>query len=51
VVLSGLVHLLVVFYEEPRLRKEFGETYEEYTMVTQRWIPRIPRRPERNTRE
>ena len=39
VVLSGVVHVLVVLYEEPTLKKGFGETYEEYCRVTHRWVP------------
>lgn len=42
--LSGipLAHLQVVFIEEPRLRKRFGPTYEEYLHRVPRWIPRRP---------
>jgi protein-S-isoprenylcysteine O-methyltransferase Ste14 len=34
-----VVHLLVVFYEEPTLRKSFGASYEEYCRTTRRWLP------------
>ena len=34
------VHLFVVFYEEPTLRKKFGEGYEEYCRNVNRWSPR-----------
>jgi protein-S-isoprenylcysteine O-methyltransferase Ste14 len=34
-----VVHLLVVFYEEPTLRKSFGASYEEYCQNTRRWLP------------
>ena len=34
-----LVHLLVVFYEEPSLRSRFGAEYEEYCRSVSRWIP------------
>ena len=34
-------HLFVVFYEEPRLKKNFGRIYEEYFNDVPRWIPRI----------
>jgi len=36
-----VVHLFVVFYEEPALRKKFGVEYEEYCRNVDRWWPRI----------
>jgi protein-S-isoprenylcysteine O-methyltransferase Ste14 len=33
-------HLLVVTYEEPRLRRTFGEDYERYLASVGRWWPR-----------
>ena len=33
------VHLFVVFYEEPALRKKFGAEYEEYCGHVNRWWP------------
>ncbi len=35
------VQLFVVFYEEPTLRRQFGESYEEYCRSVPRWIPRF----------
>ena len=35
------VHLFVVFYEEPVLRKKFGPAYEEYCRNVCRWRPRL----------
>jgi protein-S-isoprenylcysteine O-methyltransferase Ste14 len=35
------VHLFVVFYEEPVLRKKFGPAYEEYCRNVRRWWPRL----------
>ncbi len=35
-----LSHLLVVFYEEPALRRSFGEEYENYCRQVRRWLPR-----------
>jgi protein-S-isoprenylcysteine O-methyltransferase Ste14 len=35
-------HLLVVAYEEPRLRSQFGERYETYRRGVARWVPRLP---------
>jgi protein-S-isoprenylcysteine O-methyltransferase Ste14 len=43
-VLFPVVHLMVVFYEEPTLRKLFGATYEEYCRTTERWVPTLTRR-------
>lgn len=34
------VHLFVVFYEEPTLRKKFGAEYEDYSRNVRRWWPR-----------
>jgi protein-S-isoprenylcysteine O-methyltransferase Ste14 len=34
-------HLFVIFYEEPTLRRQFGESYEQYRRSVPRWIPRI----------
>src|SRR2546426_3898551 len=38
-----VVHLFVVFVEEPSLRSQFGESYETYLRTVPRWIPRSPR--------
>jgi protein-S-isoprenylcysteine O-methyltransferase Ste14 len=39
-------NLFVLFYEEPHLRKIFGEQYEDYCRNVRRWIPRLtPYRP------
>ncbi len=35
------MRLFVVFYEEPVLRKKFGEDYEEYSRNVRRWRPRL----------
>lgn len=36
-------HLFVMIYEEPTLRKQFGESYERYRTAVPRWIPKITR--------
>jgi protein-S-isoprenylcysteine O-methyltransferase Ste14 len=36
------VHLFIVLYEEPALKKKFGASYEEYLKNVPRWIPRFP---------
>ena len=35
------VNLFILFYEEPHLRKVFGEQYLDYCRRVPRWIPRI----------
>jgi protein-S-isoprenylcysteine O-methyltransferase Ste14 len=34
-------HLFIVLYEEPHLRRVFGEQYEDYCRNVRRWIPRL----------
>ena len=38
-----VVHLFVVFVEEPSLRSQFGASYETYLSTVRRWLPRPPR--------
>jgi protein-S-isoprenylcysteine O-methyltransferase Ste14 len=40
--LAAAFHLLIVGYEEPRLRARFGEQYEAYQGAVSRWIPHRP---------
>jgi protein-S-isoprenylcysteine O-methyltransferase Ste14 len=35
------VHLFVVFYEEPTLRRKFDGAYDEYRRYVRRWWPRL----------
>jgi protein-S-isoprenylcysteine O-methyltransferase Ste14 len=35
--------LFVVYYEEPQLRRTFGESYQQYRTRVGRWLPRIGR--------
>lgn len=35
------LNLIVVFIEEPSLRRRFGEPYDEYRKSVPRWIPRL----------
>jgi protein-S-isoprenylcysteine O-methyltransferase Ste14 len=37
-----IAHVFVILYEEPTLRRQFGESYEEYRRRVPRWIPKIP---------
>jgi len=36
-----IAHFFVLFYEEPTLRKQFGEEYDRYRASVPRWIPRF----------
>jgi protein-S-isoprenylcysteine O-methyltransferase Ste14 len=36
-------HLFVLAYEEPTLRRQFGDSYVEYCAHTRRWLPHFPR--------
>jgi protein-S-isoprenylcysteine O-methyltransferase Ste14 len=36
-----VAHLFVVFYEEPTLHRQFGQSYEEYRRSVPRWIPKL----------
>ncbi len=38
----AVVHLVVVLYEEPSLRRRFGEAYERYCRSVYRWLPTRP---------
>lgn len=38
-------HAFVLLYEEPRLRRTFGEDYESYCKRVPRWLPVWRRRP------
>jgi protein-S-isoprenylcysteine O-methyltransferase Ste14 len=35
-------HLRVVLYEEPTLRRTFGDSFERYAREVPRWLPRPP---------
>lgn len=41
-ILVLLVHCLVVFYEEPALKRKFGGAYDNYLAAVGRWLPRLP---------
>jgi protein-S-isoprenylcysteine O-methyltransferase Ste14 len=36
-----IAHLFVVLYEEPTLRRQYGESYEEYVRTVPRWVPKL----------
>ncbi|HTV57768.1 MAG TPA: isoprenylcysteine carboxylmethyltransferase family protein [Verrucomicrobiae bacterium] len=35
------MHMFVVLYEEPKLRRTFGEEYEAFCVQVPRWVPRL----------
>jgi len=37
-----VVHAFVLLYEEPHLRRKFGEAYASYCKKVDRWLPRKP---------
>jgi protein-S-isoprenylcysteine O-methyltransferase Ste14 len=38
-VLFVIVHSFIIWYEEPTLRRTFGNDYEEYCSRVKRWLP------------
>jgi protein-S-isoprenylcysteine O-methyltransferase Ste14 len=42
--MAVVFHLFVVGYEEPALRRRFGESYVDYRASVPRWLPVIGRR-------
>lgn len=36
---AAFFHLFVVLYEEPALRRQFGDSYERYRSQVHRWLP------------
>jgi protein-S-isoprenylcysteine O-methyltransferase Ste14 len=37
------LHVFLVAFEEPQLKRRFGDSYVRYLAATPRWIPRLPR--------
>ena len=35
----GFVHLNILLYEEPNLRRKFGTSYDRYVAAVRRWVP------------
>jgi protein-S-isoprenylcysteine O-methyltransferase Ste14 len=42
-VLWTILHIFVVFIEEPQLKRRFGAEYEQYIESVPRWIPHLRR--------
>jgi protein-S-isoprenylcysteine O-methyltransferase Ste14 len=43
--ISLMFHLFVILYEEPALRRQFGEPYTRYLNTVPRWIPKLAAKP------
>jgi len=41
IAMAAAFHLFVVLYEEPTLRRSFGEEFEAYCRRVPRWVPRL----------
>lgn len=41
VIVSVAFHLFVIWYEEPKLTRTFGDEYREFREHVPRWIPRL----------
>jgi protein-S-isoprenylcysteine O-methyltransferase Ste14 len=46
-ILVLVIFVIVVAYEEPSLRSQFGEQYETYRRTVRRWFPSPPRKVDR----
>ena len=42
VIFLALIHLFVVYVEEPRTELRFGGSYRQYRATVPRWVPRRP---------
>lgn len=40
-ILFVVTHLLIIWYEEPTLKRSFGEDYDFYCTATNRWLPKL----------
>lgn len=43
-IMLTVAHIFVVSYEEPTLKRQFGESYQQYRRTVPRWIPRFDSR-------
>jgi protein-S-isoprenylcysteine O-methyltransferase Ste14 len=41
--MAACFHVFVIGYEEPALRRTFGDDYRQYVATVPRWLPRRPR--------
>ena len=48
IVWFAAVNLFVIGYEEPTLRRSFGESFDDYARRVGRWIPSVPSDSMRN---
>jgi protein-S-isoprenylcysteine O-methyltransferase Ste14 len=40
-VVTAIMHLFVVFYEEPTLARRYGAEYAQFKKMVPRWLPRL----------
>jgi protein-S-isoprenylcysteine O-methyltransferase Ste14 len=50
IALAVILTLSILWYEEPRLRKQFGQEYEEYSKRVNRWLPKSTMNKARKTK-
>jgi protein-S-isoprenylcysteine O-methyltransferase Ste14 len=43
IVVFAAFYLFIVIYEEPQMRRRFGDEYRAYSLSVRRWIPRWPK--------
>jgi protein-S-isoprenylcysteine O-methyltransferase Ste14 len=48
VILFPVSHIFIIFYEEPTLRRTFGEDYEDYCHKVKRWLPSAQEKGDQN---
>jgi protein-S-isoprenylcysteine O-methyltransferase Ste14 len=41
-------HIFIIFYEEPTLRRTFGDDYEDYCRKVKRWLPSAQEKGDQN---
>ena len=49
--LWGAFQTFILLYEEPHLRKTFGQAYLDYCQTVPRWLPRLKRAARKNEKQ
>jgi protein-S-isoprenylcysteine O-methyltransferase Ste14 len=42
--MGAMFHIYVIYYEEPSLKKRFGDSYKEYINMVPRWLPQMTKK-------